>query len=351
MGEFGLDLSHIQLERLEKGDLLHQYFLLDLGLVLVDSIDQVRANRTGSTLGRSALSSSGGEEVSRILEEARTKYGGITRQEKVQGEAIRQEKVNKQKKVQGFRQGLDQADISFIPPHTSTEKLVPQVLHQLPVDTSTSHSSETKDSTDQVVTKAQPKPKRRKLSKEAARRKKEDKAKQKENILDTIDAEEKEKEEAKEEEEDDHEIAVNIPISDTTDVRIKVKPLDSTDLRPQRIHVRVNQGSPGARGRSRSKHITYGTKNVISHHLRKTRPPLFSRKPVTPKLDRKQVIEKVVNEVKKERDRRKEDEKGGEKEEEEANKPKLDFNIRANKILREKRTKNAQFRKMMAKLQ
>merc|ERR1712083_935206 len=103
------------------------------------------------------------------------------------------------------------------------------------------------------------------------------------------------------------------------------------DLRPQRIHVRVNQGSPGARGRTRSKHITYGTKNVISHHLRKTRPPLFSRKPVTPKLDRKQVIEKVVNEVKKE------EEKGGEKEEEEANKPKLDFNIRANKILREKR--------------
>ena len=47
-------------------------------------------------------------QVSRILEEARTKYGGITRQEKVQGEAIRQEKVNKQKKVQGFRQGLDQ---------------------------------------------------------------------------------------------------------------------------------------------------------------------------------------------------------------------------------------------------
>jgi len=202
-----------------------------------------------------------------------------------------------------------------------------------------------------VVTKAQPKPKRRKLSKEAARKKREDKAKQKENILDTIDAEEKEKEEAREDEEGDQEIAVNIPISDTTDVRIKVKPLDSEDLRPQRIHVRVNQKSPAARGRTRSKHITYGTKNVVSHHLRKTRPPLFSRKPITPKLDRKQVIEKVVNEVKKERERRKEEVKDDEKEDEEANKPKLDFNIRANKILREKRTKNAQFRKMMAKLQ
>jgi len=135
----------------------------------------------------------------------------------------------------------------------------------------------------------------------------------------------------------------------------------------------VNQKSPAARGRTRSKHITYGTKNVVSHHLRKTRPPLFSRfnlipfffafllhpslisllprKPITPKLDRKQVIEKVVNEVKKERERRKEEVKDDEKEDEEANKPKLDFNIRANKILREKRTKNAQFRKMMAKLQ
>ena len=68
-------------------------------------------------------------------------------------------------------------------------------------------------------------------------------------------------------------------------------------------------------------------------------------------MDRKQVIEKVVNEVKKERERRKEEVKDDEKEDEEANKPKLDFNIRANKILREKRTKNAQFRKMMAKLQ
>ena len=33
--------TFVKVERLEKKELLHEYFLLDLALVLIDSIDQV----------------------------------------------------------------------------------------------------------------------------------------------------------------------------------------------------------------------------------------------------------------------------------------------------------------------
>ena len=146
------------------------------------------------------------------------------------------------------------------------------------------------------------------------------------------------------EDESDHEIAVNIPISDTTDVRVHVKPLGEGRLKSQRIHVRVNQKSPAVVKKTKSKHITYGSKGLVGHHLRKTRPPLFSRRPPTPKLERKEVIQKAVKEVLAQRRNVKE------KEEKEDVNPSLDFQIRAQKILREKRTKNAQFKKMMEQL-
>ena len=89
----------------------------------------------------------------------------------------------------------------------------------------------------------------------------------------------------------------------------------------------------------------YGSKSLVAHHLRKTRLPLFSRKLATPKLDRKNVIERVVSEVRRERVA-----KEGEVEEGGGEKPELDFKLAAQKVIREKRTKNAQFRKMMEKL-
>ena len=150
---------------------------------------------------------------------------------------------------------------------------------------------------------------------------------------------------------DDHEINVNVPISDTTDVRIKVKPLDNRELRSQRIHVRVNQRKAPAGNKIKSRHIIYGSKNVVSHHLRKTRPPVFSKKPPTPRLDRKQVLERVVSEVKKKRAREEESAERNIGTAENASKPKqFDFQLEAQKLLREKRTKNAQFKKLMQKL-
>ena len=204
---------------------------------------------------------------------------------------------------------------------------------------SLSDTSEVQDTTDHLIeTKAQPKPKRRKLSKEAARVRK-DKVGEKENVA--------EADREDDPEESDHEINVNIPISDTTNVKIRVKPLDNRELKSQRIHVRVNQKAPSSdkKRKSGSRHLVYGSKSLVAHHLRKTRPPLFSRKLATPKLDRKNVIERVVTEVRRERLAKGEvEEVGG------GQKPDLDFNLAAQKVLREKRTKNAQFRKMMEKL-
>ena len=286
-------------------------------------------------------SSSGAEEVSKILEEARTKYGRITT---------------------SFKSGLDAVDISSIPaPQTKkkqqieihaskTKPFPPQYIPCERDDSELGKSGSTdidgKDTTDfkdvplgSLKTKAQPRPKRRKLSREAALKIRQ----AKENIKEDVDN--------NEEEEEDHEINVNIPISDTTDVRIKVKPLDNRELKSQRIHVRVNQKRTPVKSKSRSRHIVYGSKNIVSHHLRKARPPLFSKKPATPKLDKKQVLERVVSEVKKKRAREEESAERNIGTAENASKPKqFDFQLEAQKLLREKRTKNAQFKKLMQKL-
>ena len=285
-------------------------------------------------------SSSGAEEVSKILEEARTKYGRITT---------------------SFKSGLDAVDISSVPaPQTKKKQTseiyaskskppqhIPRERDELELGNSGSTDNDGKDTTDfkdvpigTLKTKAQPRPKRRKLSREAAMKIRQAKA----NIKEDVDN--------NEEEEEDHEINVNIPISDTTDVRIKVKPLDNRELKSQRIHVRVNQKrTPVIKSKSRSRHIVYGSKNIVSHHLRKARPPLFSKKPATPKLDKKQVLERVVSEVKKKRAREEESAERNIGAAENASKPKqFDFQLEAQKLLREKRTKNAQFKKLMQKL-
>merc|ERR1719370_1281432 len=176
-----------------------------------------------------------------------------------------------------------------------------------------------------LKSKAQPRPKRRKLSKEAVKKIRQ----AKENLSNVVKG-------GSDDDvgKDDHEINVNIPISDTTDVRIKVKPLDNQELRSQRIHVRVNQKKTSSNKiKSRSRHIAYGSKNVVSHHLRKTRPPLFSKKPATPRLDRKQVLERVVSEVKKKRTKEEVGDQEISEVADDASKVK-DFQLKAQKVLR-----------------
>lgn len=342
MKYFGLDLEHIELKRLEEEDLLHQYFLLDLANVLLDSVEQVKQARTTQLLKNQleeAGGSSGGEEVARILAEARAKYG----------------------KIRSFRDGLDQANISFIKPQKLPEQVPPQNFVRSAKDdyitksVSTSETTEDRDTVDNVLkTKAQPKSKRRKMSKDS-RKDRREKVDEKETIsvgdkLGREKVDEKENISVGDKPDDDDsepEINVNIPISETTDVMIKVKPLDSKDLKSQRIHVRVNQhpSKDDEVDKSKSKHILYGSKSIVSHHLRKPRAPMFSKKQATPRLDRKQVIERVVSEVRKARNAKENDQ-----DEEIYEAKNKDFMLRAQRVLREKRTKNAQFRKMINKL-
>jgi len=313
MKEFGLDLDHIEVERLDEGDLLHRYFILDLANVLLDSIDHVkkaRATKIFESRMNDAMGSSGGEEVSRILEQARAKYG----------------------RIRSIREAFNDRGP---PPVNMALDLSPIHRQDGKKSDSLSNSSEVKDTTDHILdldTKAPPKPKRRKMSKDLKKSRKE-KSIEKENVS----------VEDPEDDENDQEINVNIPVSDTTDVMIKVKPLDDKEDKNQRIHVRINRKSMNETEKSKSKHIVYGSKGVVSHHLRKTRPPMFSRRQTTPRLDRKQVIERVFNEVKKQREQ-------DEKKKETDKSDEINFNIKAQKLLNDKRTKNAQFKKLMNKL-
>merc|ERR1711872_836141 len=143
----------------------------------------------------------------------------------------------------------------------------------------------------------------------------------------------------------EQEINVKIPTSEDTDVVVKVKPLDDVNIKNKRIHIRVNQKKT-PESTKKSKKIVYGTKSVISHHLRKSRPPMFSRKLSTPKLGKKQIIERVIEFTK----QAKRDE---ESENDTAARPinkELLAKLECQRIVREKRTKNAQLKKLMNNL-
>jgi len=329
MKTFGLELDHIDVVKLKAGEEYHLYFFLDVVNVLLDSIFQVKQNRIDKMMketfekeirSESAAGTSGGEEVSKILDDARKKYG----------------------RIQSFRQIMDKENISYIKPQklpeVKTQKL-PRV-NDGPDDekyvlkskalASKDEDSVDHDSVDHYQKKYFPKPKKRKVTDVT-------KTSQKSPLT--------EKKNLQSPDQSEHEINVKIPTSDDTDVVIKVKPLDNADLRNKRIHVRVNQKKTPESSK-KSKKIVYGSKSVISHHLRKSRPPMFSKKLATPKLGKKQVIERVIEFAKQAR----------RDEELENNPPAKHVNkdllakLECQRIVREKRTKNAQLRKMMNKL-
>jgi len=326
---FGLELDHIDVDKLKSGEQYHLYFFLDVVNVLLDSIFQVKQNRIDKMmketfereiLTESAAGTSGGEEVSKILDDARKKYG----------------------RVQSFKQVLDKENISMIKPQ-KLPVVEPQIMpkrkdgagHEQYVIKSKPRASRDEDSldhdsVDHYQKKYFPKPKKRK-------------------VLDppkpTYKSPLKEKRVRPSENESEHEINVKIPTSDDTDVVIKVKPLDNVDLKNKRIHVRVNQKKTPESSK-KSKKIVYGSKSVISHHLRKSRPPMFSKKLATPKLDKKQVIERVIEFAKQAR-------RDDELEDAPTARPvnqELAAKLECQRIVREKRTKNAQLKKLMNNL-
>jgi hypothetical protein len=327
MKNFGLELDHIDVDKLKAGDQYHLYFLLDVANVLLDSIFQVKQNRidkmTKETFEReiraeSTVGTSGGEEVSKILDDARKKFG----------------------RIQSFRQIVDKENISHIKPQKPPDlnPLKPRIKsadadHEKYVVKSRALSSQDEDSrdsldsVDHIQRKYFPKHKKRRTDgpKTIIR------SPLSENLsLQSPDHSEQE-------------INVKIPTSEDTEVLVKVKPLDNVNLKNKRIHVRVNQKkTPESTKKSRK--IVYGTKSVIAHHLRKSRPPMFSKKLASPKLDKKQVIERVIEFSKQAR----RDEEGGN-----AVKPvntDLLAKLECQRIVREKRTKNAQLKKLMKNL-
>ena len=79
MAVFGLELDHIKPELVIAGDNHQVYFFLDLLNVLLDSIFQAKQMRLGKTPEnvKDLTESSGGEEISKILDFARKTYGRV----------------------------------------------------------------------------------------------------------------------------------------------------------------------------------------------------------------------------------------------------------------------------------
>jgi len=324
---FGLDLSHLDKDKLEAGETLQKYFFLDLANVLVDCLYKVKQDRLGREL-RTKLESevklagqgtetSGGEEVARILGEARKKYG----------------------RIQSFRGGLDAVDISMIQPKEVPRVIaqkVPQVIpQQIILTKGVSDRKVVSEDTSEEIERKKVKQGKRKVDKQRTL---------KENVMITDDLASKDKGESGTEnvfEEVSEDINLVVPTSDTTDVVIKVKPLTNKDLNNKRIHIRINEKK---NPESKSKKIVYGSKSLVSHHLRKSRPPLFSKKLASPKLDKKELISKAIDEVKRMRDN---EERPRDKPVEKVANKELDMKLHCQRVIREKRTKNAQLRKML----
>ena len=307
VSKFGLELDHIIVKDVESGDPYQIYFFLDILNVLLDSIFQVKQKRMEESLMKKStndtnFNSSGGEEITKILDLARKTFGRV---HSIRGDADK-ENIN-------FEANIKPQKLTA--PFPSADK------------DSFSSGSSSLDSVDHIQ---KPLPKFRTKSK----RQKGLTSRKEASLTKTAINE------------SEHEINVKIPTSDTTDVMVKVKPLDNTNLKNKRIHVRINKPATPERGTPSNK-IVYGRKSVIGHHLRKTRPPLFSQKMATPRLDKKQLLRKVVEFA--EEARREEMLENGQVSKSSTNKE-LEAKLKCQKLIREKRTNAAQLRKLVKRI-
>ena len=307
MSTFGLELDHIDKHLLKTGDRYQIYFFLDILNVLVDSIFQAKQSRIEKNLKKkmekqpgSSAETSGGEEISKILEYARKTYG----------------------RVQSFRK--EKIDLSPIKPQTFHQPSQNPLVESSDFDT-----VDNKENSESSLGNQDPQIKKNKIR---TKKSKPDSGLRSSVSKTALN-------------ESEHEINVKIPTSDTTDVVVKVKPLDNRNLKNKRIHVRINQKLTPERP-PESKKVLYGRKSLISHHLRKTRPPLFSRKLATPKADRKQLLKNVIDFVE---EARREEAIAESSKPVPVNKERF-ASLQSQKIIREKRTKTAQLRKLVKRI-
>jgi len=309
MSTFGLELDHIDTKLLKTGDRYQVYFFLDILNVLVDSIFQAKQSRIEKSLKKklenqgSSAETSGGEEISKILDYARKTYG----------------------RVHSFRKEQDKENLSIIKSQTFPKPERKSLAETSDLDT-VDNNSESSTSEEDLQMKTQKKHKLRTK-----------KSKTDLGLSSTVSRTALN--------ESEHEINVKIPTSDTTEVVVKVKPLDDRNLQNKRIHVRINQKLTPERPPS-SKKVLYGRKSVISHHLRKTRPPMFSMKMTTPKADRKQLLKNVIDFVE---EARREEAIVESSKPVAAHKDRL-ASLQSQKLIRERRTKAAQLRKLVKRI-
>ena len=307
VSKFGLELDHIIVKDVESGDPYQVYFFLDILNVLLDSIFQVKQKRMEASLKKKSLNdtnlnSSGGEEISKILDCARKTFG----------------------RVHSIRGDVDKENINF------EANIKPQKL-SVPFPSADKDSffssSSSVDSVDHIQ---KPPPRTRtKSKKRKGLMSKKEPASTKTAIN-----------------ESEHEINIKIPTSDTTDVMVKVKPLDNTNLKNKRIHVRINKAVTPDRGNSANK-MVYGRKSLIGHHLRKTRPPMFSQKIATPRLDKKQLLRRVVEFAE---EARREDMLENVQGPQSTSSKELEVKLKCQKLIRDKRTNAAQLRKLVKRI-
>lgn len=307
VSKFGLELDHIIVKDVESGDPYQVYFFLDILNVLLDSIFQVKQKRVEASLKKKStndtnLNSSGGEEITKILDCARKTFG----------------------RVHSIRGDVDKENINF------EANIKPQKFSaQFPSADKDSFfsGSSSVDSVDHIQ---KPPPRTRTKSKKRKQlMSKKESAPTKTAIN-----------------ESEHEINVKIPTSDTTDVMVKVKPLDNTNLKNKRIHVRINKAVTPDRGTS-AKKIVYGRKSVIGHHLRKTRPPMFSQKIATPRLDKKQLLKRVVEFAE---EAKREEILENVQVPNSTSSKELEAKLKCQKLIRDKRTNAAQLRKLVKRI-
>ena len=307
VSKFGLELDHIVVKDVESGDPYQVYFFLDILNVLLDSIFQVKQKRMEASLKKKStndtnFNSSGGEEITKILDCARKTFG----------------------RVHSIRGDVDKENINF------EANIKPQKL-SAPFPSADKDSffsgSSSLDSIDHIQKPPPPRVKTKSKRQRGLTSKMESSTKTAIN-------------------ESEHEINVKIPTSDTTEVMVKVKPLDNTNLKNKRIHVRINKPVTPDRGTPANK-IVYGRKSVIGHHLRKTRPPMFSQKIATPRLDKKQLLRRVVEFA--EEAKREEMLENVHVSKSTSNKE-LEAKLRCQKLIRDKRTNAAQLRKLVKRI-
>lgn len=308
VSKFGLELDHIIVKDVESGDPYQVYFFLDILNVLLDSIFQVKQKRLEASLKKKSnndtnFNSSGGEEITKILDCARKTFG----------------------RVHSIRGDVNKENINF------EANIKPQKLpapFPSPDKDSIFSGSSSVDSIDNVQ-KPQPPRFRTKSKRQKGMTSKKESSSTKTAIN-----------------ESEHEINVKIPTSDTTEVMVKVKPLDNTNLKNKRIHVRINKSGTPDRLPSSNK-IVYGRKSLIGHHLRKTRPPMFSQKIATPRLDKKQLLKRVVEFA--EEAKREEMLENVHVSKSTSNKE-LEAKLKCQKLIRDKRTNAAQLRKLVKRI-